>query len=680
MATSKDSPSDYVIHSNHPNQSEGPLSPTYCPSPAFDFGSFGTPVGSGEPLFSGQDADLYASQFQSFGGAWNQHFEENYWNQIPDGPPAVQNQAHNVSQAGDTSSELATQVHSQRQAESARSPLHAQSKRLGLYQDSSALGFSKSRLAPALHGQERPLEAPLQNPYPTRYTRPKLSPTKSVMTEESGKSVRNFPCSFRAAQERLSLPYTCSAPPVTTVSALRTHLKRPLPGKRPPHLAFLKCCPTCNEDILDKLEFEERHGTEKCTTPRPQRKGDEGQARQYEMLCAKVERHIRNAALNADQSGVRNTSIADPPHVLIRDTPTEYGIGQIQGFPVETNIQFSSWGPLSSQGTRTFGEREPPPTFVPRMQLQIEPFLRVESLRKPLSAPKSLPRSLSFWSKSRIHDWSDAMGLHDNEQEYPLESDASNLHSHITPNQSIILDEDRNSGSCHEELRFTQDLPPGYAPSTRINTGGYHSPVNKDATPSLTSQNIHVTEFSPPAGSGTFLKFTEIEEEPSPSNAPRSAPAIEDPPPDHDRASHVTANNGIAPKQSKKRKFECPSRPSEHHFASHDTASNLIASNQEEKRKFQCPQRVAELAMGRNVHACTGVEARSMAKVRRHMVRGSRGRPPHLQFLKLCPTCNEDITDQDAFENEHGAHGELCQSPRKQHKGPAAQQEQWDGL
>lgn len=140
------------------------------------------------------------------------------------------------------------------------------------------------------------------------------------MTEESGKSVRNFPCSFRAAQERLSLPYTCSAPPVTTVSALRTHLKRPLPGKRPPHLAFLKRCPTCNEDILDKLEFEERHGTEKCTTPRPQRKGDEGQARQYEMLCAKVERHIRNAALNADQSGVRNTSIADPPHVLIRDT------------------------------------------------------------------------------------------------------------------------------------------------------------------------------------------------------------------------------------------------------------------------------------------------------------------------------------------------------------------------
>ena len=84
--------------------------------------------------------------------------------------------------------------------------------------------------------------------------------------------------------------------------------------------------------------------------------------------------------------------------------------------------------------------------------------------------------------------------------------------------------------------------------------------------------------------------------------------------------------------------------------------------------------------MGRNAHTSTGVEARSMAEVRRKMVRGSRGRPPHLQFLKLCPTCNEDITDRYVFEDEHGADGELCQNPRKQRKGAAAKQEQWDGL
>ena len=172
---------------------------------------------------------------------------------------------------------------------------------------------------------------------------------------------------------------------------------------------------------------------------------------------------------------------------------------------METNFQLSFWDSLSSQHTRTFGERESPSAFVPPVELHVEQLPRADSLRQRFSAPKWLPRSLSFWSESRIQNWNDAMELDNNEREYPLESAASNLFPHITPNRSNILDEDRDFGSYHDEQWFTPDLPPNDATSAQISTGGYHSPVNNDATSLLTSQNVHVMACSPPANSGTFL-------------------------------------------------------------------------------------------------------------------------------------------------------------------------------
>jgi len=112
-----------------------------------------------------------------------------------------------------------------------------------------------------------------------------------------------FSCPFRQAQKKLGLPYTCTAKPAITMSAVRTHLTRDLPKGTPPHLPFLKLCTTCNEDILDDVEFETRHGVDgmKCETPRPQRKGATGQHEQYDLLCSKVEAYI---AAQKNQRGI----------------------------------------------------------------------------------------------------------------------------------------------------------------------------------------------------------------------------------------------------------------------------------------------------------------------------------------------------------------------------------------
>jgi len=126
-------------------------------------------------------------------------------------------------------------------------------------------------------------------------TEPPGPPVKtSAMTEQVPKSKRSLPCPFREAQEKLGLPYTCTAAPVGTVSAVRTHLIRKLPEGRPPHLPFLKLCQTCNDEIMDESEFENLHGKDglKCRNPHPQRRGNTGQQEQYEILCSKVEAYI----------------------------------------------------------------------------------------------------------------------------------------------------------------------------------------------------------------------------------------------------------------------------------------------------------------------------------------------------------------------------------------------------
>ncbi|KAF1829206.1 hypothetical protein BDW02DRAFT_178961 [Decorospora gaudefroyi] len=113
---------------------------------------------------------------------------------------------------------------------------------------------------------------------------------------------RSFLCPVRAAQAKLGrLPYTCRGLQAKNVAEVRRHCLRPLPGKRPPHLSFLKLCPTCNEDFLDEIEYEQNHGKDglNCGTPRKQRKGA-GQKEQWDNLYKKVEHHILSSAIVAE--------------------------------------------------------------------------------------------------------------------------------------------------------------------------------------------------------------------------------------------------------------------------------------------------------------------------------------------------------------------------------------------
>lgn len=117
---------------------------------------------------------------------------------------------------------------------------------------------------------------------------------KNSMDEERDDSPRIFECPVRRAQKKLGqLPYTCRGVHAKNVAEVRRHLTRSLPGKQLPHLPFLKLCPTCNEDILDKAQMEQFHGKngETCENPRKQRKGD-AQQDQYHELYLKIKERL----------------------------------------------------------------------------------------------------------------------------------------------------------------------------------------------------------------------------------------------------------------------------------------------------------------------------------------------------------------------------------------------------
>lgn len=92
------------------------------------------------------------------------------------------------------------------------------------------------------------------------------------------------------------------------------------------------------------------------------------------------------------------------------------------------------------------------------------------------------------------------------------------------------------------------------------------------------------------------------------------------------------------------------------------------------KRLFQCPIYQTDLLHGRTL-SCNGVKAENMAAVRRHVKRSN-----HIQFIKLCPACNEDIIDEYEFENLHGNNGEFCNSNQQQQRRGKAAEEQWNAL
>lgn len=91
------------------------------------------------------------------------------------------------------------------------------------------------------------------------------------------------------------------------------------------------------------------------------------------------------------------------------------------------------------------------------------------------------------------------------------------------------------------------------------------------------------------------------------------------------------------------------------------------------RKPFPCPVFQADILLGRR-HSCRGTLENNMSEVRRHL-RRSR----HVDFLRLCPTCNEDFTDREEFESKHGNNGEFCNNPLKQRRGVLAE-EQWEAL
>jgi len=156
------------------------------------------------------------------------------------------------------------------------------------------------------HTGNEPLEVStsMSVPRPIGITTHATQLVRKTLRDENGR--RFYECPFRKAEARLGLLYTCTEVVMDTVSAVRIHLTRNLPGGRPPHLPFLKLCPTCNEDILDDTEFVTRHAKEglKCENPRPHGRGAVGQQQQYDRLCHRIEIYI---AAQEAQKGIWNS-------------------------------------------------------------------------------------------------------------------------------------------------------------------------------------------------------------------------------------------------------------------------------------------------------------------------------------------------------------------------------------
>lgn len=91
------------------------------------------------------------------------------------------------------------------------------------------------------------------------------------------------------------------------------------------------------------------------------------------------------------------------------------------------------------------------------------------------------------------------------------------------------------------------------------------------------------------------------------------------------------------------------------------TQPHTVPTSDQNGSTFPCPIFEADIILGRD-HVCSGVEGKPAA-VRRHMLRN------HVSFLKRCPSCKKEITDQTDFDR---AHGVRCTISRPQLKGEAA--------
>lgn len=127
------------------------------------------------------------------------------------------------------------------------------------------------------YSEPRPQQQPseqFQPAYPTQ------DHNSSVTQDELPK--RDFGCPVYEADIILGRDHTCKGAREKNMSKIRVHMTR----GRQPHLDFLSRCGTCEEDIIDRNEFQQSHGL-RCNNPRKQLRGDAAQ-QQWNALYYKV--------------------------------------------------------------------------------------------------------------------------------------------------------------------------------------------------------------------------------------------------------------------------------------------------------------------------------------------------------------------------------------------------------
>ena len=148
---------------------------------------------------------------------------------------------------------------------------------------------------------------------------------------------RKFDCPVFVAESRHGWPRSCNNVKSSGMAELRRHLTERAGRGYGPQLAFLELCTSCNEDFLDKDEFETRHGYkgELCTTRRPQRRWPHSRV-QWELLYRKVEALMavqrlssRKHALAPDRKSSTHMTIlerVDLDPTVPQPTPTPHNL------------------------------------------------------------------------------------------------------------------------------------------------------------------------------------------------------------------------------------------------------------------------------------------------------------------------------------------------------------------
>jgi hypothetical protein len=121
--------------------------------------------------------------------------------------------------------------------------------------------------------------------FPSTMTSPAL--TDSQPSEPSQQPKRSFQCPIYQANLINGPPFSCKGLKAENMAAVRRHVKR---SHIPSQVSFIKLCPACNEDIIDKEKFEHEHGKngEFCDSHQQQQRRGKAAEEQWNALSRKL--------------------------------------------------------------------------------------------------------------------------------------------------------------------------------------------------------------------------------------------------------------------------------------------------------------------------------------------------------------------------------------------------------